>query len=39
MRTVLDAPHLLFTLYGTQFCFRAADRASRKFKSKASVTL
>jgi ribonuclease P protein subunit POP4 len=38
-KTVLDAPHLLFTLYGNQFCFRAAERAGRKFKSKASVEL
>ncbi|KAH8829671.1 RNase P/MRP, p29 subunit [Flagelloscypha sp. PMI_526] len=37
--TVLDMPHLLFTLYGNQFRFRSADRASRKFKPKMSIEL
>lgn len=37
--TVLDRPHLLFTLYGNQFRFRAAERAGKKFKSKMSIEL
>jgi len=38
-RTVLDGPHVEFELYGNQFCFRAADRAGRKFKHKESIEL
>ena len=37
--TVLDLPHLDFELYGNQFCFRSADRASRKFKHKETIEL
>lgn len=39
MRTVLDGPHIEFELYGNQFCFRAADRAGRKFKHKETIEL
>ena len=38
-RTVLDVPHIEFELYGNQFCFRSADRASRKFKHKETIEL
>jgi len=38
-RTVLDGPHIEFELYGNQFCFRAADRAGRKFKHKETIKL
>jgi ribonuclease P protein subunit POP4 len=37
--TVLDIPHIEFELYGNQFCFRAADRAGRKFKHKETIEL
>ncbi|KDQ58956.1 hypothetical protein JAAARDRAFT_175593 [Jaapia argillacea MUCL 33604] len=37
--TVLDIPHLEFELYGNQFCFRAAERAGRKFKHKETIEL
>jgi ribonuclease P protein subunit POP4 len=37
--TVLDGPHVEIELYGNQFCFRAADRAGRKFKHKETVEL
>ena len=37
--TVLDGPHVEFDLYGNQFCFRAVDRAGRKFKHKESIEL
>lgn len=37
--TVLDVPRMEFKLYGNQFCFRSADRASRKFKHKETVEL
>ena len=37
--TVLDGPHILFELYGNQFCFRSADRAGRKFKAKETIEL
>jgi ribonuclease P protein subunit POP4 len=37
--TVLDAPHLLFTLYGNQLRFRAAERAGKKFKAKMTIEL
>lgn len=38
-KTVLDGPHIEFELYGNQFCFRAADRAGRKFKHKETIEL
>lgn len=38
-RTVLDGPYIEFELYGNQFCFRAADRAGRKFKHKETIEL
>lgn len=38
-QTVLDAPHLLFELYGNQFRFRSAERAGRKFKHKETIEL
>ncbi|KAI9431123.1 RNase P/MRP p29 subunit [Lactarius indigo] len=37
--TVLDGVHAEFELYGNQFCFRATDRAGRKFKHKESIEL
>jgi ribonuclease P protein subunit POP4 len=37
--TMMDAPHVEFELYGNQFCFRAVDRAGRKFKHKESIEL
>ncbi|KAJ7593403.1 RNase P/MRP, p29 subunit [Mycena floridula] len=37
--TVLDKPHIEFELYGNQFRFRTADRASRKFKHKETIEL
>lgn len=37
--TVLDRAHIEFELYGNQFRFRAADRASRKFKHKETIEL
>ncbi|OCH95519.1 RNase P/MRP, p29 subunit [Obba rivulosa] len=37
--TVLDLPYMEFELYGNQFCFRAAERASRKFKHKETIEL
>ncbi|KAJ7726819.1 Rof/RNase P-like protein [Mycena maculata] len=39
LKTVLDGPHALLQLHGNQFCFRAADRAGRKFKAKESIEL
>ena len=38
-KTILDMPHIEFELYGNQFCFRSADRASRKFKHKETIEL
>ncbi|OJT15879.1 Ribonuclease P protein subunit p29 [Trametes pubescens] len=38
-RTVLDMPHIEFELYGNHFCFRAAERAGRKFKHKETIEL
>ena len=32
-------PSIHFDLYGNQFRFRAADRASKKFKSKKTIEL
>jgi ribonuclease P protein subunit POP4 len=37
--TVLDVHHIEFELYGNQFCFHSADRASRKFKHKETIEL
>ncbi|KAH9934788.1 RNase P/MRP p29 subunit [Fomitopsis serialis] len=39
MRTVHDSPYLEFELHGNQFCFRAAERAGRKFKHKETIEL
>ena len=39
METVLDGPHIEIEVYGNQFCFRAADRAGRKFKHKETIEL
>ncbi|KAI8917187.1 Rof/RNase P-like protein [Powellomyces hirtus] len=33
------ANNKIFTLYGNQFCFRAGERAARKFKDKPTVDL
>ncbi|TCD69719.1 hypothetical protein EIP91_006486 [Steccherinum ochraceum] len=38
-KIVQDIPHIEFDLYGNQFCFRSADRASRKFKPKETIEL
>ncbi|KAI0781032.1 RNase P/MRP, p29 subunit [Trametes elegans] len=38
-RTILDMPHIEFELYGNHFCFRAAERAGRKFKHKETIEL
>ncbi|KAL1744117.1 Rof/RNase P-like protein [Schizophyllum fasciatum] len=38
-RTVLDSPFIEFELYGNQFRFRSADRATRKFKNKMTIEL
>ena len=38
-RTVLDSPYIEFELYGNQFKFRSADRATRKFKNKMTIEL
>jgi ribonuclease P protein subunit POP4 len=37
--TVLDGPHIEFELHGNQFCFRAAERAGKKFKHKETIEL
>ncbi|TFY63987.1 hypothetical protein EVJ58_g2917 [Rhodofomes roseus] len=37
--TVFDSPYLEFELHGNQFCFRAAERAGRKFKHKETIEL
>ncbi|KII88510.1 hypothetical protein PLICRDRAFT_41664 [Plicaturopsis crispa FD-325 SS-3] len=37
--TVLDSVHIEFELHGNQFCFRAGDRAGRKFKHKETIEL
>ncbi|OSD01607.1 RNase P/MRP, p29 subunit [Trametes coccinea BRFM310] len=39
IRTVLDMPHIEFELYGNHFCYRAAERAGRKFKHKETIEL
>lgn len=39
MSKVFDIPHMEFDLYGNQFCFRAAERAGRKFKHKETIEL
>ncbi|THH16662.1 hypothetical protein EW146_g4008 [Bondarzewia mesenterica] len=38
-RTVLDGPCIEFELYGNQFQFRSAERASKKFKPKETIEL
>ncbi|TRM65007.1 Rof/RNase P-like protein [Schizophyllum amplum] len=38
-KTVLDSPYIEFELYGNQFRFRSADRATRKFKNKMTIEL
>lgn len=38
-KTILDMPHIEFELYGNHFCFRAAERAGRKFKHKETIEL
>ncbi|THH32140.1 hypothetical protein EUX98_g2055 [Antrodiella citrinella] len=38
-KMVHNMPHIEFNLYGNQFCFRSADRASRKFKHKETIEL
>ncbi|KAH9854136.1 RNase P/MRP p29 subunit [Lenzites betulinus] len=38
-RTVSEMPHIEFELYGNHFCFRAAERAGRKFKHKETIEL
>lgn len=37
--TAADEPEIEFELYGNQFCYRPADRASRKFKHKETIEL
>ena len=37
--TILDMPHIEFELYGNHFCYRAAERAGRKFKHKETIEL
>ena len=39
LKTVLDAPHIAFSLYGNQFAYRAAERAGKKFKAKETIEL
>lgn len=39
MKTILDMPHIEFELYGNHFCYRAAERAGRKFKHKETIEL
>lgn len=34
-----SVPKMEFELYGNQFCFRSADRASKKFKAKETIEL
>ena len=38
-KTILDMPHIEFELYGNHFCYRAAERAGRKFKHKETIEL
>ncbi|RPD66044.1 RNase P/MRP, p29 subunit [Lentinus tigrinus ALCF2SS1-7] len=38
-KTILDIPHIEFELYGNHFCYRAAERAGRKFKHKETIEL
>jgi len=38
-KTISDYPSAEFELHGNQFCFRASDRASRKFKHKETIEL
>ncbi|KAH9946195.1 RNase P/MRP, p29 subunit [Epithele typhae] len=37
--TILDMPHIEFELYGNHFCYRAAERAGKKFKHKETIEL
>ncbi|EIN10421.1 RNase P/MRP p29 subunit [Punctularia strigosozonata HHB-11173 SS5] len=37
--TVSDGPHIEFELHGNQFCYRASERAGRKFKHKETIEL
>ncbi|KAH8099486.1 RNase P subunit p29-like protein [Cristinia sonorae] len=39
VKIVHNMPRIEFDLHGNQFCFRSADRASRKFKHKESIEL
>ncbi|PIL23904.1 hypothetical protein GSI_13655 [Ganoderma sinense ZZ0214-1] len=39
VKTILDMPHIEFELYGNHFCYRAAERAGRKFKHKETIEL
>ena len=39
IKTILDLPHIEFELYGNHFCYRAAERAGRKFKHKETIEL
>ncbi|KAI1795965.1 RNase P/MRP, p29 subunit [Ganoderma leucocontextum] len=38
-KTILDMPHIEVELYGNHFCYRAAERAGRKFKHKETIEL
>ncbi|KAI0807116.1 RNase P/MRP p29 subunit [Fomes fomentarius] len=38
-QTILDMPHIEFELYGNHCCYRAAERAGRKFKHKETIEL
>ncbi|TFK92390.1 RNase P/MRP p29 subunit [Polyporus arcularius HHB13444] len=38
-KTILDMPHIELELYGNHFCYRAAERAGRKFKHKETIEL
>jgi len=37
--TMCTDPLIAIDLYGNQFCFRSADRASKKFKAKETIQL
>ncbi|KZT40475.1 RNase P/MRP, p29 subunit [Sistotremastrum suecicum HHB10207 ss-3] len=39
MPSLCADPMIEFELYGNQFCFRSADRATRKFKAKETIEL
>ncbi len=38
-KTIFDMPHIEFELYGNHCCYRAAERAGRKFKHKETIEL